>query len=512
MTTLRLAPLLLLCLLAVSPANAEPAAPRTFHYLINFNGAIVGWATSTLSDGTFQDKPAVLEKEQTYIAIKRSFDGAEFIIQSTTETWYAPDWSELNKVDVTVNGAQTTRIETTWDESITITKTVDKGKPQTTTLKRGDAPVYCTTQAWHVFKTKQMKAGARLEFQSVEDDEGALVDEVWTLTGMVKRKLADGTVVEGIQIGMVHAGRASTVIMGADDMPLYYESASGFAMERVKKIPEPFKPEPVSLRTVMQSNVATAKYLDIQSMDVEIAFKHDDGEGIPPLFDDNGYHTVKKLEKGYALRLHARKPGDAARALAYPPGAVPDDVKNFLNPTAMCQSDDKDLKAEAEKLARGCKTSAEVARAIINFVGKRLGFGSGDTGSASAKQAYLERKGDCTEHAALFVALARAAGLPARNVGGIVFVSDADDGMWGYHAWAEVWLGEWVPVDTTVKELGTSARYLMFEYDEPGETHGRGRAGRCLRQDIHPLINRYKLTTGQEWKRKDAEKHFEEKK
>lgn len=508
MKTLRFAPLLVLMLLAYAPAHAEPAQPRTFNYLINFNGAIVGWATSTLSDAVHNDKPAVLEKEKTYIAIKRSFDGAEFIIESTTETYYAPDWSELHKVDVTVNGAQTTRIETAWAENITITKTVDKGKPQVTTLKRGEAPVYCTTQAWHVLKKGEMKAGTRLTFQSVEDDDGALIDEVWTVTGRVKRKLADGSVVEGTQIGMVHAGRAATAIMGDDDMPLYYEASSGFAMERVKQIPEPFKPEPVAIRTVMKSNIATSRYLDIAVMDIELAFKHDDGEGIPPLFDENAYHSVKRLDSGYALRLHERRLSDAAKALAYPLAEVPDDVKAMLKATAMCQSDDKDLAAEALKLAKGRKTGAEVARAIIGYVGKRLGFGTGDTGSASAKQAWLERKGDCTEHAALFVALARAAGLPARNVGGIVFISDAQDGMWGYHAWAEVWLGEWVPVDTTVAELGTGARYLMFEYDEPGETHGRGRSGRCLRQDIHPVINHYKLNTGQEWKRHNATDHW----
>ncbi len=58
------------------------------------------------------------------------------------------------------------------------------------------------------------------------------------------------------------------------------------------------------------------------------------------------------------------------------------------------------------------------------------------------------RRGDCTEHAALFVTLSRAAGIPAREVSGLLWVREL--GAFGGHAWAEVALGgEWVPVDPT---------------------------------------------------------------
>ena len=58
------------------------------------------------------------------------------------------------------------------------------------------------------------------------------------------------------------------------------------------------------------------------------------------------------------------------------------------------------------------------------------------------------RRGDCTEHAALFVTLSRAAGIPAREVSGLLWVPEL--GAFGGHAWAEVALGgEWVPIDPT---------------------------------------------------------------
>jgi len=71
--------------------------------------------------------------------------------------------------------------------------------------------------------------------------------------------------------------------------------------------------------------------------------------------------------------------------------------------------------------------------------------------------------GDCTEHTLLFVSLARAAGLPAREVGGVAFVNVDDRPLFGWHAWAEVHDGEqWVTVDPTWDELYVDATHVKF--------------------------------------------------
>ena len=60
-------------------------------------------------------------------------------------------------------------------------------------------------------------------------------------------------------------------------------------------------------------------------------------------------------------------------------------------------------------------------------------------------------KGDCTEHALLFTALARASGVPTRQVHGLVFAS-YEDGVPAlyWHAWVEVKAGEeWIALDPT---------------------------------------------------------------
>ncbi len=68
------------------------------------------------------------------------------------------------------------------------------------------------------------------------------------------------------------------------------------------------------------------------------------------------------------------------------------------------------------------------------------------------------RRGDCNEHTVLFVALARAAGLPARTAAGLVYVN----GGFYYHAWPEVYLNGWVAVDPTFGQMPADAAHLRF--------------------------------------------------
>jgi len=75
----------------------------------------------------------------------------------------------------------------------------------------------------------------------------------------------------------------------------------------------------------------------------------------------------------------------------------------------------------------------------------------------------LSMKGDCNEHSALYCALARAAGIPARTATGIVYL----DGRFYYHAWNEVLLdGSWFPVDSTFGEFPAGALRIRFSSGE----------------------------------------------
>jgi hypothetical protein len=86
----------------------------------------------------------------------------------------------------------------------------------------------------------------------------------------------------------------------------------------------------------------------------------------------------------------------------------------------------------------------------------------------NALQVLEMRAGDCNEHAVLFAALARAAGIPARVVAGIVYA----DGVFLYHAWDEVWIGSrWMSVDAAFDQAPVDATHIKLVEGGP-ETHG----------------------------------------
>jgi len=87
----------------------------------------------------------------------------------------------------------------------------------------------------------------------------------------------------------------------------------------------------------------------------------------------------------------------------------------------------------------------------------------------NALQVLEMKQGDCNEHAVLFAALARAAGIPTRVVAGIVYA----DGGFLYHAWNEVWLGQgWVTVDATFDQFPADATHVKLVEGGP-EVHDR---------------------------------------
>ncbi len=103
----------------------------------------------------------------------------------------------------------------------------------------------------------------------------------------------------------------------------------------------------------------------------------------------------------------------------------------------------------------------------------------------SAREVLRTKVGDCNEHTALFVAMARSVGIPARIAVGLVFMH----GAFYYHAWPEAYvtegsgLGMWLPVDPTLNQFPADATHLRL-----------ARGGLDRQSAILPLIGRLKMT------------------
>lgn len=90
-------------------------------------------------------------------------------------------------------------------------------------------------------------------------------------------------------------------------------------------------------------------------------------------------------------------------------------------------------------------------------------------GVPNGLSALQQAKGDCNEHTALFVSLARAAKIPTRIAAGIVFSDRSGPiGQFYYHAWPEVYMqlstGEWiwVPIDPTFGQAPADATHIKL--------------------------------------------------
>jgi transglutaminase-like putative cysteine protease len=137
------------------------------------------------------------------------------------------------------------------------------------------------------------------------------------------------------------------------------------------------------------------------------------------------------------------------------------DLRAALEPEPLIQSDDPRMVEAAERLTdrnlrwrlQPKEAAAKLTLGIHRMLEKRITFSV-----PSALQVLDSREGDCNEHTVLYVAMARSLGLPARTAVGLVHV----DGAFYYHAWPEVWLGEWVAVDPTFGQYPADAGHLRF--------------------------------------------------
>lgn len=140
-------------------------------------------------------------------------------------------------------------------------------------------------------------------------------------------------------------------------------------------------------------------------------------------------------------------------------GAATDDDRE---PSSIIQSDDPKIVEMAREAVGDRATPGEIAVALEEYVSNKMRAKRNySTAFASAADVARTLEGDCTEHAVLLAALARAAGIPARVAIGLVY-SPADEGF-AYHMWTEMLLSDcWVPLDATLGEGRISADHLKL--------------------------------------------------
>ncbi len=169
------------------------------------------------------------------------------------------------------------------------------------------------------------------------------------------------------------------------------------------------------------------------------------------------------------------------------PGPADPDAQRFLTPERLIESDAPEIVAEADLAVRGATHARDKAERLTRYVNALLDK-KPTVSLPSALEVLRTKVGDCNEHTALYVAMARAAGIPARVAVGLVYVRGAQ-GAFYYHAWPEVYvdegngLGLWLPVDPTLNQFPADGTHLRLV-----------RGGLEQQATILPLIGRLRMT------------------
>ncbi|NWF53991.1 MAG: transglutaminase domain-containing protein [Syntrophaceae bacterium] len=137
---------------------------------------------------------------------------------------------------------------------------------------------------------------------------------------------------------------------------------------------------------------------------------------------------------------------------------LPDGEKEAaLRSTPFIQSDHPEVRGQAMAIVGGSSDPVERVRKLTAWVYREVRK-QPVMSVPSALEVLRQRVGDCNEHAVLFVALARALGIPARQQAGIIY----QEGKFFYHAWAQVYVGAWLTADPSLNQVPADAAHIRL--------------------------------------------------
>ena len=131
--------------------------------------------------------------------------------------------------------------------------------------------------------------------------------------------------------------------------------------------------------------------------------------------------------------------------------------------TSTLPADDPEIVAKAREVIGDAPTRLEAARRLNQFVFEYVRKVP-TISVPNGLDVLRRREGDCNEHTALYVSLARAVDIPARIAAGLVY-SERLGRAFYYHAWPEVRLSEpdgWIPVDPTFGQFPADATHIKI--------------------------------------------------
>lgn len=137
-----------------------------------------------------------------------------------------------------------------------------------------------------------------------------------------------------------------------------------------------------------------------------------------------------------------------------------DVYKMYTQPEKYIESNDPKIIKLADEIAGTENNPYLLAKKFYNYIIENVEYKILNKGLNGAKFLLSNGKGECGDYSALFIALSRAKGIPARSVVGYWAVSGNDQ----THVWSEFFLEGigWIPVDATIGQQDGFKRGYYF--------------------------------------------------
>ena len=297
--------------------------------------------------------------------------------------------------------------------------------------------------------TQQLETGKKFFFSTF--DPSTLSQQVTTVVIEGREQIRIGARTEpAIKLRQSFHGISVVSWVDGQGRTLKEESPAGLSLVRQSKDEAKGRsPRSVPLDIIVQTAIAVAKPIsDSQSRSVlELKLTGINLANFPL----NGGR--QRLSED---RLEIRREDPTQLNLKTVPIKDPR-LTSYLQPTPFLQSDHPSIRALTAKILNGEANSYRAAVKIKDWVFKEIAK-QPTVSIPNALEVLQTKKGDCNEHTVLFNALARAAGIPAKTVVGIVYLR----GAFYYHAWSEVWLGEWISIDSVLNQFPADVTHVKF--------------------------------------------------
>jgi hypothetical protein len=426
------------------------------------SGQKIGYANYKTEKTEYQNKECYKFSNEMIMKIQGDNNNvAEFKIKS--DSFVDMNFRPIYMVENKFNSGQTrSSYVTISDDEITFKIALNNEKPEITKIKK-DKDLSYGSDGFVLKSMGLLKVGAEASFKIISIDSKSISTETIKILREEKIKV-NNEEIDTYYIESTNSetpGDTTQINIDKDGCAVILKM-SGIELRRTNKSQAKEMAKPARLSSYIDTNARISATDAICQLKLIMTFK----EMYDNLISSNEYQDITIDKNKYAITLKSIS-CEVKNPLKLP--VSDESVKKYLSPSVVVQSNDTAIVAQAKEIVKDEKDSLRATQLICEWVFKNLKIGNSTVAEKSAIETLRDKSGDCTEYAVLLCALGRASGIPVRRIGGLVF-----DGLhFGYHAWDEVYLGKWIPVDATRNRVGIPAGYIKLGETEEGEKENK---------------------------------------